>query len=747
MYKIVYLLDIVLPIAGTLHYSSRYDDSIPEYYPKISLDTPPRIVQALPDPLSGTQPDENASVELSNVKQVDDTATEGKTLSQILLSEDPIGVEATLRLYDLNTGDTIVRLDGIIIDIILRQETATITIRNTALDVFQELIPIRSTLDYFPSTDLTTIRSSQNHSIIIPHGIMRKAPLALVHQNYIDHSFFKKAIIGDNNIFIDDTNISNYTIIDGDILYYDVCWHESNAQIALDLQATDGTTLRAQTNAEDQNGYATHPSTTIPDELILNRWYRREIALSSLVGKTINKFMVGNSATAEGTYTGKIANAIIVSGVGVVQRVIFDQDSSDPTYTVVSTDSVDNTNTATRRKVWDYGAIRKEVAGNITIPTVYRDGRVVASSEYTLEEPVSGYRVIRFLRDQRENGRLLPILVDIITTEFDSDFAKVARFYLENEDYGLGLDVDASVFSQASTDYSSIGYTLGGGLSSQEIASEVFNRLAVRGAKYVRDTNNNYGMFVDKASLHNAELSLGQGDEEGWQNIEVQEETHLSLDSRVRGIDAEGLYDPGLDSNPSWLLKTRRIRDIKGKIQTYRNASINNIDVLDKEASYLLKRLSYLERTLDVLATQEAKDILPNDLVDVYVPNMRYAGTSMEIREKTWNGVEISLVLARYDSDIYVYDKGSNRRVDPRALVLTNYSLTPPEKPINFTATTEEPRKGNDGSLEAILKLSADAPPVNVSHLSFRIYQAGQSIPVVVSGLLDVLPSQAKHQI
>lgn len=120
--------------------------------------------------------------------------------------------------------------------------------------------------------------------------------------------------IANNFLYVDMTNVADYTVgatASDYYLVYDVSWAASGNLIALDLECSDGTTLRASA-AVDQNGRSCHPATSIPDGSILNTWYRRRIQLpASFNSKTITRWMLVCEKNSAGTHVGAIRGAMI----------------------------------------------------------------------------------------------------------------------------------------------------------------------------------------------------------------------------------------------------------------------------------------------------------------------------------------------------------------------------------------------------------------------------------------------------
>lgn len=123
--------------------------------------------------------------------------------------------------------------------------------------------------------------------------------------------------------YISLTGMSNYTIVSGDVLVYDVYWTSATDDIALDFQCTDGTVLRG-TAAVDQNGLAAHPAADLSARA-LNKWYHRVIPLTPFItaGKIISIYHIACEHDGAASITGYVNNITIQNSGGGISRVIY----------------------------------------------------------------------------------------------------------------------------------------------------------------------------------------------------------------------------------------------------------------------------------------------------------------------------------------------------------------------------------------------------------------------------------------
>jgi hypothetical protein len=120
--------------------------------------------------------------------------------------------------------------------------------------------------------------------------------------------------------YVDMTSVTDYVIQTGDFLEYDIYWESNLARIAVDLVASDGSTLRDSTLAKDQNAVNSHPNTDLT-AYAYQKWYHRKIPITTLssgngIGKTISNYFIAGESDVAGALTARIKNICITDGKG-----------------------------------------------------------------------------------------------------------------------------------------------------------------------------------------------------------------------------------------------------------------------------------------------------------------------------------------------------------------------------------------------------------------------------------------------
>ena len=391
---------------------------------------------------------------------------------------------------------------------------------------------------------------------------------------------------------------------------------------------------------------------------------------------------------------------------------------------------------------YDYGAFRKPATGTLIVNTVYRDGRVVNAVEYSLQESPVGYHVIRFTRAQTDSsGREMVIQADVTVTEFVNP-ANAIKFLLSDSLYGLGRAVNAASFSSAASDYTTLGLSVNGGLFQRARAFDILSFLLLHGAILDKNNAGEYLITVDTAALHiAATINLGAQDQY-YNNVDLEsvEQVIPPLEDQPKELVLSGLWDPGFPLNGSqgaFLLKARRaMTTANGTVTEISHPFLGDSDSLDRQAHYLWRRMLVQGNGVTGNAQLAAKALDLNHLVSFNAPALALSQT-MEVRDIGLRGSRggkgdieavISFALQTYSSAIFTYASAPVQAA-PGASVLTDYIFTPPDAPASFSILLAGVRTGTNGHVEAVWRVEAQAPAVNVSHLVFQIFRQGETFP------------------
>lgn len=127
----------------------------------------------------------------------------------------------------------------------------------------------------------------------------------------------------------DATSITDYTVVSGSFLEYEVFWEAPNIKCAVDLTFSDGSNIR-DAGINDQNGVNCHPDTILA--AADGAWYYRKISLASRVGRTIVNYDFACEMDNAGHKFAKFRNVLITDGAGTTRKDIWQNGDALPTF-------------------------------------------------------------------------------------------------------------------------------------------------------------------------------------------------------------------------------------------------------------------------------------------------------------------------------------------------------------------------------------------------------------------------------
>lgn len=377
---------------------------------------------------------------------------------------------------------------------------------------------------------------------------------------------------------------------------------------------------------------------------------------------------------------------------------------------------------------WDYGPIRKPASGTFAVNTIYRDGKIASSSEYTLVETPSGYYVIRFTLDQRDlSGKQMKIQGDFTSTEFGDNPANVVKFLLSDSTYGLGKSVNATSFTNAAADYTSLSYKVAGGLDTRIRAFDLLQQLLLHGAMLEINSSGEYTLSVDMLAAHTtAPIKLGQGYPQ-WENIvAVRSDASKRLEERIKKLTLRGLLDPGFQGNGSPLLTAVRERSsTRGRELEVLLPFVADATTIDTECDYRFKALTYADKSLTLAVDTSARVLALRQTVQVYIPNLFHSGTQYQVWALEYDGGQFAVSLVGYDPLLFTYQTATAVVVAPGATTISDYSATAPAAPTSPQFISSTVTVATDGGTTTIEKFRVTLPAVNCTELHAYAYRAG----------------------
>ncbi len=142
-------------------------------------------------------------------------------------------------------------------------------------------------------------------------------------------------------IYEDLSSVTDYTIVSGDALEYDVYWTSATDFIAVDFNTNSGGFLSAS-GAVDQNGLSANPTQDLSSKA-LNQWYHRIITIpAGLVGKIINTYDIACENDSTSTKTAYLNNIVITNNATVNKKIYSSGDTFTHTTHKVSNGAINS---------------------------------------------------------------------------------------------------------------------------------------------------------------------------------------------------------------------------------------------------------------------------------------------------------------------------------------------------------------------------------------------------------------------
>ena len=354
-----------------------------------------------------------------------------------------------------------------------------------------------------------------------------------------------------------------------------------------------------------------------------------------------------------------------------------------------------------RNTAGDYGFL--PVLDLVTVLSVYRNGRLVPSSEYTVEFDVhttlGPYNYIKFTQEQIDfNGGRYTIEADVSgagpsTPAYFID--RLAAFTPFAYDYTGALDMvelDACL-----------------GPKQRTARAWIEDMLALARGTLTRNSSGTYVLVQDKAGASTATFDADAGD-----RIEV-----LSVQRPAKPSSVSIRYRPS-PRNPEELQHTITRTVTGGTLGAAQPIDIPYLydhTEADKHLCYLAKRAEYSWRLkARVLATQ----LTIGQIITVTSSAEGLVGSTWTVWavRQIPGGCEVE--CRQYHDDIHTYVAGT-LPADASTVYQPDYSNTLPLAPTALTITAGTTVVANDGNTTARITAQCTAPSVNWEYVQFDV--------------------------
>jgi hypothetical protein len=360
---------------------------------------------------------------------------------------------------------------------------------------------------------------------------------------------------------------------------------------------------------------------------------------------------------------------------------------------------------------WLYGLCQAPNGGtDLSVLTVYRNGRIVDSSEYTVktDTTTAGYNLLylEFSNEQVDfNNSLYTIEADVkrdVSVNAVDEIKRLLEF--------AGLTTDSTTFSTASTYYDSNIQTQDdiAFVEKRRIRGIIQDLLVMARSNLYRKADGSIAIEqdIDKAVSKSF-------DEDAGDPVELQSVEQSGLPQTI-ALE----YRPSLQEPRSELQHelTRTTSGFQGE-KRWQIPYLRDHTAADKLVDYLGKRTEY-GKTAQMRLFEDTVSL--GDVIEVDSSSV-YDGTEtwkVQSVKQIPNGLDLRLL--EHNPEVYNYTSGS-LPTDATQGYKPDYSETPPAAPTNLSVDANGTYQSEDGTTLGFLELSADLPDVNAQYIEFLV--------------------------
>jgi hypothetical protein len=366
--------------------------------------------------------------------------------------------------------------------------------------------------------------------------------------------------------------------------------------------------------------------------------------------------------------------------------------------------------------IFTFAICEKRASTTYTVNTIYRDGRIVTASEYTVgvSTMADGTQLvsITFAREQRDtSGRQYEFSADITVTGDASPSAEIQRLLIR-----ASIPVDTASFTAAITEDAARGFTIAAGYTQEtKLKSIIEDLLFVARADLAKTDSGAWAITQDK--LRTSVATVREAD--GLIDVDVVEEPMPPQAYELK-------YRPRAPGGTDWQFTAQRAGTGTGEVRRLVNPYIYDGAVADRLIDYISKRDNGLRTARMTLwgAMFENGDALTVDGVSCWRGQREWLIRGVE------RPVDANQITARqYDASIYTYTPGTIPAGATNGYA-PDYSQTPPTAPtaLTYVSGSSGTSIAVDGVARAHMAYTAAPPAVNAARIMFAATDASGAI-------------------
>lgn len=352
--------------------------------------------------------------------------------------------------------------------------------------------------------------------------------------------------------------------------------------------------------------------------------------------------------------------------------------------------------------VWRFAICEARAGVTYTINTVYRDGRIVTASEYTVATTTYGaidVRTITFSREQRDtNGRQYEFVADVSVSGNREPSREIQRLLT-----AVGINTDAASFTAAITEDAARGFYIDAVYAAKrQLRAIVEDLLQVARADLYKTSVGAWAIVQDKTRASAATLNERSG------LIDV-----ASLEYPMPPRAYELRFRPRAPGSSDWQFSVTRTGTGTAETMRLTNPYIYDGNVADRLIDYLAKRENgRCEARLKTWGAMfDSGDLITVTGYSCYTGNRDWIVRGVE------RPVDANAITARqYDASIYTYTAGTVPAASTNGYA-PDYAQTPPGAPasVSYISGSSGTSVNTDGTVQAyaLVRVTPPSPSVN----------------------------------
>lgn len=331
-------------------------------------------------------------------------------------------------------------------------------------------------------------------------------------------------------------------------------------------------------------------------------------------------------------------------------------------------------------------------------PIELREWRFYNGSQTSPDDPYAGYAFIRFKKRLGTVGRTDDLYADVNGLGGGDDMSvpdgevnrvRAVESILSNPDWGLGLAVDSTSFSNAATRMLAISdFTCEGAILNQTTATDIFQKLlSFRDMVLYKEGSIKISVDGEKLSSN---FNFGLGDETGNNNILNASPSIVYKHPNEKVKDLKVRYRRNHRENDTFLHEFTRSSSTRGVDETLDLPFVYDHDTADMALDYRRKRQAAADRTLSLDVGEDGKKARRGNLVTVDIPSLGVSSDWEIVSSNVTPAGSNTVNLVPYSASSYSYtsfdSEGGTLPIDPEFGVKEPFDIPP-----DFTNTPPEP--------------------------------------------------------